>query len=154
MRKKLSLIIIFLLAAVVIVMVLLSASVNRKTIDGKISRVCFGSRCFEVELAKAPEEIKTGLMFRKSLDKNKGMLFVFDKAAGHSFWMKNTLIPLDIVWLDKNGQIVFISENNQPCRESSCSPISSGVKAKYVLETNAGTAKESGFKIGDKTVFK
>ena len=67
--------------------------------------------------------------------------------------MKNTLISLDIIWIDENKKIVFISQNNQPCLEDNCPAINPGVKAKYVLEINAGIAEELGIKIGEAMEF-
>ncbi len=113
-------------------------------------KVCYKNYCFNVELAKTPKELSAGLMFRKSLEKDNGMLFVFDKEGDYHFWMKNTLIPLDIIWLDKNNKVVFINENSQPCQPSFCLDIDPKVSAKYVLEINAGIVKEIGLKIGDK----
>jgi hypothetical protein len=111
---------------------------------------CFKDSCFEVELAVSFEEKKTGLMFRDSLEAGKGMLFVFDKEGVRSFWMKNTLIPLDIVWIDDKSEVVCISSNAQPCKEGNCPGISSDKNAKYVLEINGGIAEKIGVKIGDK----
>jgi len=112
--------------------------------------VCFQNHCFEIELAITNEEQMLGLMFRKSLDQNKGMLFVFKEEGEYSFWMKNTLIPLDIIWIDKNQEVVFISENTQPCKQDPCSSTAPGQKAKYVLEINAGIVKEIKLKTGEK----
>ena len=88
-------------------------------------------------------------MYRKELDKNKGMLFIFDKEGIYPFWMKNTLIPLDIIWIDSNDKVVFISQNVQPCKNLICPSIFPTVKAKYVLEVNAGVCQEIGLKVGD-----
>ncbi|MEK7080259.1 MAG: DUF192 domain-containing protein [Patescibacteria group bacterium] len=113
--------------------------------------VCFESFCFEVEIAKTPLELSQGLMFRKSLGQNKGMLFIFEKEGIYPFWMKNTLIPLDIIWIDENNKVVFISENTQPCPQKDCLQIIPQAEAKYVLELNAGQAREAKIKIGDLT---
>ena len=86
--------------------------------------VCFGSNCFSVELAKTNAERELGLMNRKELDSNKGMLFIFEKDGIYPFWMKNTLIPLDMIWIDGNYQIVFIAKNVQPCKTLICPVIS------------------------------
>ena len=88
-------------------------------------------------------------MFRKSLDYNKGMLFVFENVSEHNFWMKNTLIPLDIIWIDENNKVVFIKENAQPCKGGLCESIRSGKKAKYVLEINTGICSSLGLEAGD-----
>lgn len=116
----------------------------------KQNKVCLKNHCFDVELAITPEERSTGLMFREKLDSQKGILFVFNQEGKHSFWMKNTLIPLDIIWINENKEIVFISENTQPCKTSSCSTIEPTEKAKYVLEINSGISKNIGLSFGDK----
>ena len=95
-----------------------------------------------------------GLMFREKMDADKGMLFIFEKEGEYPFWMKNTLIPLDIIWINEDKEVVFISENAQPCNEEySCSSINPGNNAKYVLEINGGISEKIGLKIGDKANF-
>ncbi len=116
---------------------------------GAQSQVCFKEHCFLVELAKTEEARAKGLMFRKSLDKNKGMLFIFNQEGIYPFWMKNTLIPLDIIWLSKDSKVVFINKSAQPCVESSCPEINPEVNAQYVLEINAGVSDEIGLNVGD-----
>ncbi len=117
------------------------------------SKICFDKNCFLLKTAKTPEEISKGLMFYKQLEKNKGMLFVFKKEGVYPFWMKNTLIPLDIIWIDENNKIVFIKNNAEPCKELNCENINPKVNAKYVLEINAGISKNIGLKIGDKAII-
>ena len=113
-------------------------------------KACFGSNCFFVELAKTQAEQEKGLMFRQKLDENKGMLFLFQKEGEYPFWMKNTLIPLDIIWINDEHKVVFINENSQPCPViGECPLINPGVSATYVLEINAGLAKKYWVKIGD-----
>lgn len=114
-----------------------------------ISQVCFEQSCFNVEVADSPAEQQEGLMFRQSLEKDKGMLFVFKKVRNYPFWMKNTLIPLDIIWINQSNEVVFIKKNAQPCSEI-CESIDPGQNAKYVLELNGGVASETNLKIGDK----
>lgn len=118
--------------------------------NSKKDQVCFKNNCFKIELAITQEEQTSGLMFRKSLARNKGMLFIFNEEGFSSFWMKNTLIPLDIIWIDENKKVVFISENIQPCKEDPCPNIAPTQKAKYVLEINGGVSKEIGLKVGDR----
>lgn len=110
-------------------------------------RVCFGQECFSVELALTPEQQARGLMNRTHLDPDKGMLFVFAQEGIYGFWMKDTLIPLDMVWMDSNGTVVFIAKGEQPCGMV-CPTINPGAEAKYVLEVNAGTADRIGLDIG------
>ncbi|MBI2508329.1 DUF192 domain-containing protein [Candidatus Woesearchaeota archaeon] len=112
-------------------------------------KITINDKSFNIEIADNPAERAKGLMFRKDLDKDSGMLFIFPNSEKHSFWMKNTFIPLDIIWIDENFKIVYIYENAQPCRES-CNSITPNKDAKYVLEINAGLADKYKFEIGDK----
>ena len=116
-------------------------------------KVCFGRECFEVELAITQEEHNTGLMHRERLGKDKGMLFIFEEPGEYAFWMKNTLIPLDIIWIDENKEVIFIGKDIQPCEKDPCPSISPDGLAKYVLELNADTADDIGLKEGDKLII-
>src|SRR3989344_4316807 len=118
------------------------------------NKVCFSENCFKVEIASKFEELSKGLMFRESLDENSGMLFIFSEENFYNFWMKNTLIPLDIIWINSDKKIIFIERNVQPCLEEICETYSSGEKALYVLEINAGIAEEIGLEIGDELNIK
>ena len=113
------------------------------------NQICFGQNCFSIELAKTNAEREQGLMNRKELDKNSGMLFIFDSDSIYPFWMKNTLIPLDMIWLDDNSKVVFVAQNVQPCKTFICPITTPPVKAKYVLEINGGVSKILGIKVGD-----
>ena len=137
---------IILFSAVAIISVAIWAGFENK----KTNQVCFKNNCFEVELAVTAEEQTKGLMFRENLGIGKGMLFVFSQEGEYSFWMKNTLIPLDIIWIDKDKKVVFISENTQPCLENDCPSISPGKKAQYVLEVKGGTVQKISLAIDDK----
>ena len=88
-------------------------------------------------------------MFRESLEESKGMLFVFNKEENYIFWMKNTLMPLDIIWLNKNGEVVFIKENAMPCSQI-CESIDPKKDAIYVLELNSGISNQIKLNIGEK----
>ncbi len=95
-----------------------------------------------------------GLMFREELPQDAGMFFIFDKPDIYGFWMKNTLIPLDMVWLDGDMEAVHVEEQVMPCKtENPCPIYRNHVPAKYVLELNAGTLQSLGFKVGDPFVF-
>lgn len=113
------------------------------------SQACINSKCFKIEIADTPIERQTGLMYRTNLPINTGMLFIFDKPEIHSFWMKNTLIPLDIIWISEDNKIIHIEHNTQPCEAGPCEPYTIDSKAKYVLEINADLSKSYGFKEGD-----
>lgn len=104
----------------------------------------------EVELAVQPEEWAQGLMFRESLGENKGMLFIFPGEQQRSFWMKNTLIPLDMIFINDELEVVEIKENIQPCKEELCPSYISQSSAKYVLEVNAGYAATHDIERGEK----
>lgn len=117
------------------------------------NKVCFQSKCFDVEIVKTPKDRQKGLQNRESLEKNKGMLFVFEKSKIYSFWMKDTLIPLDIIWLDRKKRVVFISENVPPCKKNPCPVYSPHKKAKYVLEIRASVSKDVNIVVGEKAAF-
>ncbi len=93
-------------------------------------------------------------MFRESLDADKGMLFIFEEEGEYPFWMKNTLIPLDIIWIDRNKEVVFISKNTKPCEVDSCSIINPNRKSQYVLELSGGMVDKIGLNVGEKIIFK
>lgn len=105
---------------------------------------------FDIELAETFEEQEKGLMFRKHMDENKGMLFVYDEDNFYSFWMKNTYIPLDIIYINKDKEIVDIKENAKPHSLKSLKPYD---KCRYILEINGGLSDKYGIKIGDKVNF-
>ena len=104
---------------------------------------------FTVELALTPEQQERGLMFRKSMAPDAGMLFVFDRAEQQVFWMKNTLIPLDMIFIAADGRIVNIHERAVP---GSLDPIPSAGPVRGVLEVNGGTASRLGIKPGDRVL--
>ena len=119
------------------------------SVSSQQDSVCFKSNCFDIRLALTPDERSKGLMFVEHLDDDKGMLFVFDEDGIYPFWMKNTMIPLDIIWIDSNNNVVFISKNTQPCTLT-CDPINPEKQARYVLEINAGISDRIGLAVGDK----
>jgi uncharacterized membrane protein (UPF0127 family) len=106
-----------------------------------------GVHVFSVEMATTEEEKQTGLMYRKELPDGKGMLFDFSPEQQISMWMKNTYIPLDMIFIRADGRILRIAENTEPL---STKIISSGGLAKGVLEVIAGTAQKYGIQPGDR----
>lgn len=112
-------------------------------------RVCIKTSCFSVEIAETPEELSRGLMFRQHLDADKGMLFVFEKEGIYPLWMKNMIIPLDIIWIDKNRRIISIKNDLQPCGIENCPNIAVYEPIKYILEINAGISEKFNFSVGD-----
>jgi uncharacterized protein len=106
-----------------------------------------GVQVFSVEMATTEEEKTTGLMYRKQLPDGKGMLFDFSPEQEVSMWMKNTYIPLDMIFIRADGRILRIAENTEPM---STRIIASGGLAKAVLEVIAGTAQKYGIAPGDR----
>lgn len=101
---------------------------------------------FEAEIAATDRERAQGLMFREKMAEKHGMLFIFDREGDRYFWMKNTPLPLDIIYIDAAGRIVSVAENTVPFSEK---VIPSGAPARFVLELNAGMAKTLGISAGD-----
>lgn len=107
------------------------------------------THAFTVELAKTPEEIQQGLMFREELAPDAGMLFDFGVTRQASMWMKNTLIPLDMLFILESGEIIAIARNAQPGSLRSVGP---GVPVRAVLEIPGGRAKELGIEPGSTVI--
>jgi uncharacterized membrane protein (UPF0127 family) len=106
-----------------------------------------GVHVFSVEIATTEQERATGLMYRKELAEGRGMLFDFSPEQQVSMWMKNTFIPLDMIFIRSDGRILRIAENTEPHSEKI---ISSGGLAKGVLEVIGGTARKYGIQPGDR----
>lgn len=105
---------------------------------------------FNIEFAETDYETQTGLMYRKGMENNQGMLFIFPDERMHSFYMKNTEFSLDIIYIKEDLKIASFQENAQPLNETG---LSSQVPIKYVLEINGGLAQELGLSIGDSISF-
>lgn len=104
-----------------------------------------------VDIADDPGERERGLMFRKQMEWNNGMLFAFDEENVRTFWMKNTYIPLDMIFVNKDHEIIDIQEGVGPCSQiNNCPTYSSAKPAQYVLEVNAGFVTKNGIEIGDR----
>ncbi len=105
----------------------------------------------DIEIAETDFDIQTGLMYRNSMKDNQGMLFVFDDEEPRYFYMKNTQIALDLIFINKNKNIVSFQKNAQPFNETS---LPSNAPAKYVLEVNAGLVDIWQLNIGDSLEYK
>lgn len=105
------------------------------------------------EVADTQEKREMGLMLRESLKENSGMFFVFDNEATYNFWMKNTLIPLDIIFISKEFNIVEIIYA-EPCEEEPCESYKTSEPAKYVLEVNGKFTERNGIAAGNKVTIK
>lgn len=108
-------------------------------------------KTLEIEIADTPYEWETGLMYRESLGEDQGMLFVYAQEAQRSFYMKNTSIPLDLIFYDKDSLVVSYHENAVPMDETS---IPSNAPAQFILEVNAGKVDDWGIATGDKMSFR
>lgn len=102
----------------------------------------------DLELAVTAGEMSSGLMFRPSLPDRRGMLFLFEQPRQPSFWMKNMLIPLDLVFLDGTGAVVDVIADVQPCAADPCPNYPPSSPCQAVLEINAGGAAAHGIEIG------
>jgi len=108
------------------------------------------------ETMRSDVELMRGLMFRESLPANRGMLFIHPKEDNFHYWMYQTKIPLDMIWMDTDRRIVEMSQDTPPCRSSratECPNYGGNFKSKYVLEVNAGIARKNGLKTGDTLDF-
>ena len=149
--------IIFIIILIIIIILFKSGyfplenSINKTT-----NKICFKENCFNIEIANDNLERQKGLMFREKLCPDCGMLFVFEQEDNYKFWMKNTLIPLDIIYMDKNFVIQYVDYDALPCKIEDCSFYSppKEIKSKYVLEVNSGVARKFGLKISEKMVLK
>lgn len=122
--------------------------------DKKMNKVCFKGRCVNVEIVEKQEDLRQGLQFRKFLEHDAGMFFILHESKRHSFWMKDTLIPLDIIWIDKEQKVVHISADTPPCKKGPCPIFTPLTPASYVLEVNAGYAAVLGAQAGDVVEFR
>jgi uncharacterized membrane protein (UPF0127 family) len=108
------------------------------------------------ETMRNEAELMRGLMFRESLPPGRGMLFIHPKENTFRYWMYQTKIPLDLIWMDHDHRIVEMSLDTPPCRSTSataCPNYGGNFKSKYVLEVNAGIARKNGLKTGDTLDF-
>jgi uncharacterized protein len=109
-----------------------------------------GPHRFTIELAETPEQMEQGLMFRRELAPDSGMLFDFKQPTVATMWMHNTLIPLDMLFVDSQGRIVNIHERAVP---QSDAIIAAAAPVRAVIELNGGTAARFGIKPGDRVLF-
>jgi len=111
--------------------------------------VTLNGSSYTVAIADDNAERTRGLMFVEQMPEDHGMLFIFPDAQMRSFWMKNTLIPLDIIYFDSELQLVSVSRNARPCKTARCGHYPSTGPARYVLELNAGHADKLNLQPGD-----
>lgn len=107
-----------------------------------------------LEVATNDETRQRGLMYRESIAPGHGMVFLFPADDVFSFWMRNTYIPLDMIWLDSQWKIVHIKSHVPPCQADPCPSYDPGVKARSVLELGGGEAQRLGLKTGDRLLMR
>lgn len=144
-----------LITAVILISAVLLIVNNNSTIS-EPDKICIENKaCFDAEIADTPENRTLGLSNRDSLDENKAMLFAFEIEGIYGFWMKDMNFPLDIIWIDKNLEIVGIEKNLQPCETGrSCFIVYPDEKIIYALEVNSGLSDRHGFEKGDVIYFR
>jgi len=135
----------------VTVIVLLIFFYLKKT-PTKYTNVKVGNTEIRAEIADNPITQTKGLMFRKNLPENEGMLFIFNNEGYHNFWMMNMSFPIDIIWVNKEKVVVDITKNVQPCKLL-CPIYRPNEKAMYVLEVNANFTEEHKVVIGKPLEF-
>ena len=123
---------------------------------GDVQEALIGGELFQLEVARTSQERAQGLMHRESLAIDSAMLFVFDDEAHRSFWMKNTLIPLDILYLDSRGVVVDVQTMTTQVgvADSELTRYPSAAPARYAIEMNAGLANVLGVESGAQVLFR
>lgn len=153
--------IILVLIIIILLGILVFRNLNVSTenpgaIPTKTATAILKGKTYNLEIADTAAARQTGLMNRTSLSQNSGMLFIFEGSNFYPFWMKDTYIPLDIIWLNQNKEVVYIKENAQPCSntiEAVCNTIVPTARALYVIELNAGEVNKQDLQVGDKIEF-
>jgi uncharacterized protein len=115
------------------------------------AQVKVGNQVIGLEVAKTEQQQEMGLMYRKHLEDNRGMLFPFDPPRPVGFWMKNCLINLDMVFL-RNGKVIEIAHNVPPCQKEPCPVYGTPAEVDQVIELRGGRARELGIKPGDRLI--
>lgn len=154
-QKKDSKLLYILIAAAVILIAAFLLTQNQHS--GKEQITIINSAGQEVhiyvEIADDWNEMERGLMYRESLPEDEGMLFIFPSSGNYPFWMKNTLIPLNAIYMDENGTIVDILQM-EPCIADPCPSYPPDADALYVLEVNKGFSERHGIREGDRMMLK
>ena len=147
-QRRFPIVIPFELPATALLLALLFGAVHANAADDRLQIVTgSGTHDFAVELALTDRDRAVGLMHREHMDEDTGMLFRFDDVQPVLMWMKNTRIPLDMIFIRPDGTVASIHRNAEPLSEAI---ISSGEPVLYVLEVNGGVADRIGLKTGDR----
>lgn len=140
---------------IILALVVFSSGCATKTTKVDYSKACFpDGYCVNLQLAVSEADRERGLSGIDTLKENTGMLFVFELPYRHAFWMKDMNFPIDIIWLDKEGTIVYTTENAPPCTPNYCPNYIPKNNALYVLEVNANQTRAHGAKEGEKITLK
>ena len=122
--------------------------------DATLPRVIFKDGfAVKVEVVANDELRAQGLMYRDHLAEDRGMIFVFPQSGEYAFWMKNTIISLDMIWIDEGKKVVHVAHDVPPCQADPCPSYPPGANAKYVLEVGAGVAAKHHVNDGDVLKF-
>jgi uncharacterized membrane protein (UPF0127 family) len=144
---------IFIPLAIVICAVFIFLFLNR--LEKIEIQTTSGSVFIKAEVVTSPEDREKGLMKRSDLPEEKGMLFVYNEDINPNFWMKNMLIPIDIIFIDADHNIKYIAESVQPCEsEVKCELYNAGTPVRYVLEVKSGYAEKYDVVLGNKVLFR
>ncbi|HYN79759.1 MAG TPA: DUF192 domain-containing protein [Lamprocystis sp. (in: g-proteobacteria)] len=128
---------------------LFAVPLSQGLMAAELATVRVGAETFKAELAQTDEELHRGLMFRQHLPLDQGMLFI-QPAGRAEFWMKNTLIPLDLLYFNTDGTLVEIVPHAEPCKQRTCPTYpSQSATVRYILEINGGEAARRALKVGD-----
>lgn len=119
--------------------------------DPRRAEVRFPSgRSFVAEIADTPLRRQEGYMFRREVAEQEGMIFVFPDSDFHAFWMRNTLVPLDMIWMDDDFMVIHIEPSVPPCKADPCASYGPPRRSRYTLEVRAGSAAREGLAVGDR----
>ena len=141
-----------ILLFVLVIPILIGCSNATEKLDA--TSLCFDDNCFELEYAYSNVEKTIGLSGRNELASDTGMLFVYETEDYYPIWMKNMNFAIDVIWLNENLEVVYISKNNQPCGNDYCANVNPGNKALYFFEINAGLVDEYDIGLNDQINFK
>ncbi len=143
----------FIIIAIVLVFSIILYSPRSKTPEDNKLAIEIKGVVVRIEVADSMSEKAQGLMYRKDLPENEGMLFVYSNESRQTYWMKNTLIPLDMIWINANKEVVHIEHSAPPCQKTPCPTYGTPYPAQYVLELNGGWSIEHGLAQGDRISF-
>ena len=134
-------------------LLLLVASSSASAAPAIVPLTLPSGKVLQVEVMANDEDRAMGLMFRASLARDRGMLFVFDQIDFHGFWMKNCKFPIDMVWLDQDRKVVHVAESVPPCKSDPCPVYQPLRRAAYVVEMSAGQARREKAVLGSVFTF-